>query len=64
MPEPDTQKRYNRDEDAKPGRPQRMAQEPAGSEGSSRSPKTRTDPASGEPQPGPPAPNRSDRDER
>ncbi len=39
---------YNRDEDQKPGAPQRMAQEPKGSEGSSRSSKTATDPASGE----------------
>jgi hypothetical protein len=39
---------YNRDEDQKPGAPQRMAQEPKGSEGSSRTAKTRTDPVSGE----------------
>jgi len=39
---------YNRDQDQKPGSPQRMAQEPKGSEGSSRSGKTQTDPASGE----------------
>lgn len=47
---------YNRDEASKPGRPQRMAQEPAGAKESSRSPKTATDPVSGEPQGGPPAP--------
>ncbi len=38
-------------EDLKPvgdGRPPRSANEPKGSEGSSRSPKTKTDPASGE----------------
>ena len=64
MPEPDTQNRWNRDEDRKPGRPDRMAQEPAGSEGSARSAKTQTDPASGEPLPGAPAPNQSQSDER
>jgi len=36
MPEPDIQKRLNRDEDQKPGRPPRMAQEPKGAEGSAR----------------------------
>ena len=56
MPEPDTQKRYSRDEDQKPGRPPRMAQEPKGSEGSARNRKTRTDPASGEPTGGAPRP--------
>jgi hypothetical protein len=64
MPEADTQKSWNRDDDRKPGRPDRMAQEPAGAEGSERSAKTRTDPASGEPLPGAPAPSRSDSDER
>jgi hypothetical protein len=64
MPEPDIQKRLNRDEDQKPGRPPRMAQEPKGAEGSSRTPKTRTDPASGEPQNGAPPPARSESDER
>ncbi len=64
MPETDTPKRWNRDEDRKPGRPDRMAQEPPGAEGSARPPKPRTDPASGEPQPGAPAPNRSESDER
>ena len=38
---------YNRDEDQKAGKP-RMAQEPKGSEGSARTSRTRTDPASGE----------------
>jgi len=64
MPEGDIDKRYNRDDDAKPGRPPRMAQEPKGAEGSTRSPKTRTDPASGEPQPGAPAPNAAASDQR
>jgi hypothetical protein len=64
MPEPDTDKRWNRDEDRKPGRPDRMAQEPPGAEGSARSDKTATDPASGEPRPGAPAPNRSQSDEK
>ena len=39
--------RYNRDDDQKPGRPPRPATEPAGSERSSQTPKTLTDPASG-----------------
>jgi hypothetical protein len=39
---------YNRDQDQKPGSPQRMAQEPKGAEGSARTSKTTTDPASGE----------------
>lgn len=64
MPEPDTDKRYNRDEDQKPGRPPRMAQEPEGAERSTRTPKTRTDPVSGEPNPRPPAPNQADGDSR
>jgi hypothetical protein len=38
---------YNRDQDQKPDAP-RPASEPAGAEGSSRSGKTLTDPASGE----------------
>lgn len=54
---------YNRDADQKPGAPQRMAQEPRGAEGSARSRKTATDPASGEPGPSPPAPNQSDFDQ-
>jgi hypothetical protein len=60
MPEPDIQKRYNRDDDQKAGRPPRMAQEPKGAEGSARTNKTQTDPASGEPLPGAPAPNQAD----
>ena len=64
MPEPDTAKSYNRDDQRKPGSPDRMAQEPKGSEGSARSPKTKTDPASGEPLPGAPGPNQADGDER
>jgi hypothetical protein len=53
---------YNRDDELKPGDKARMAQEPAGSEGSSQSPKTATDPASGEPTPGK-APNRAEADQ-
>jgi hypothetical protein len=64
MAEPDIHQSYNRDDQSKPGRPDRMAQEPKGAESSARSPKTQTDPASGEPQPGPPTPNRSQSDER
>ena len=64
MPAPDTEKSYNRDDQRKPGSPDRMAQEPEGSEGSARGSKTQTDPASGEPLPGAPAPNQADGDER
>lgn len=39
----------SRDEDLKPASPPRPATEPAGSEGSSDSSKTRTDPATGAP---------------
>ncbi len=53
---------YNRDEDQKPDEP-RMAQEPEGSEGSSRSSKTATDPASGETRPAAPAPNQAKADQ-
>ena len=48
--------RRNRDEDLKPGSPPRPATEPAGAKGSSRSDKTATDPATGEPQAGAPKP--------
>ncbi len=62
MPKPhDTT--YNRDEDLKPGSPPRMAQEPRGSERSSRSRTTATDPVTGEPSGGPPAPNQAQTDQ-
>ncbi|WP_296598785.1 hypothetical protein [Phenylobacterium sp.] len=54
---------YNRDEDQKPGSPQRMAQEPKGAEGSSRTSKTLTDPASGEPRRDRHAPNQAAADQ-
>ncbi|WP_293366035.1 hypothetical protein [Phenylobacterium sp.] len=57
---PDTDARYNRDDDQKPGAPPRSATEPAGAKGSARSDKTRTDPATGEPKKSPPKPNRAD----
>jgi hypothetical protein len=47
----------------KPGSPPRSAHEPEGSEGSSSTPKTATDPATGEWRGGPPAPAQSDADE-
>lgn len=56
-------KAYNRDQDQKPGSPQRMAQEPGGSEGSARTSKTATDPASGEDRGRPPAPNQARTDQ-
>ncbi|HEX2562088.1 hypothetical protein [Phenylobacterium sp.] len=54
---------YNRDDEMKPGSPPRSAHEPEGSEGSSSTPKTATDPATGEWRGGPPAPAQSDADE-
>ncbi len=51
---------YNRDEDLKPGSPPRPATEPAGAQGSTQTNKTMTDPATGAPQPGIPAPNQSE----
>ena len=60
MPETDIHKSYNRDDQRKPGSLDRMAQEPDGAEGSARSPKTQTDPASGEPRRGAPKPNQAD----
>ena len=49
MPERNPGDDINRDDEMKPGRPPRSAYEPKGSEGSERTPKTLTDPASGEP---------------
>jgi hypothetical protein len=46
----------NRDEDLKPGRPPRPATEPPEAEGSSKTSKTATDPATGEPRNAPPKP--------
>ena len=54
---------YNRDEDQKPGRPQRPATEPAGSAGSSRTAKTLTDPATGAPVNDGHAPNQAEADQ-
>ena len=69
MPAPDSErdlkKEWNRDNEQKtgaPGTPPRTAYEPQGSEGSARTDKTLTDPATGEPNKGPQAPNRSDAD--
>jgi hypothetical protein len=63
-PSPNTShdKAYNRDQDQKPDAA-RMAQEPAGAKGSARSNKTATDPASGEHQAAPPAPNQAETDQ-
>lgn len=52
---------YNRDQEQKPGAA-RSASEPAGAEGSARSRKTATDPASGEACRGAPAPNQAKAD--
>ncbi len=52
----DTDARYNRDDDQKPGSPPRSATEPAGAKGSARSAKTLTDPQTGEPSKAPPTP--------
>jgi hypothetical protein len=54
---------YNRDDETRPGRPPRPAQEPAGGKGSSRTSKTMTDPATGQPRRGPHRPNQSDADD-
>lgn len=53
---------YNRDQDQKPGAPQRAATEPKGAEGSARSKKTMTDPASGASQTAGHAPNQAKAD--
>jgi len=53
---------YNRDQDQHPDKP-RMAQEPRGSEGSARTRKTATDPASGEHASHAPEPNRAETDQ-
>jgi hypothetical protein len=63
MPDSDIQKRYNRDDDQKPGQPPRTAAEPHGAEPSVNSDKTMTDPASGESKARPPAPGRAETDE-
>jgi len=55
-PQDDAGKPHNREnENLKPGSPPRPATEPAGSEGSTRSAETLTDPGSGEPNPKGPA---------
>lgn len=60
-PTPDRQRdQWNRDDEQKPDVPPRSAYEPKGSEGSERTSKTLTDPASGEPRLAPQAPNRAD----
>ena len=53
---------YNRDQDQQPDAP-RMAQEPAGAKGSSRSAKLATDPASGEHLHSRPEPNQAQADQ-
>jgi len=63
MPQSSHDAAYNRDQDQKPGSPQRMAQEPAGSKGSTQSSKTATDPASGEHRRAGHAPNQANADQ-
>ena len=63
MPDPDLQKRYNRDDEQKPGAPPRSASEPNGAEGSTNSDKTMTDPSSGARKPQAPAPNQAKTDQ-
>ena len=53
---------YNRDQDQKPGSPQRAASEPSGAEGTARTDKTLTDPASGETRQEGHAPNQAQTD--
>jgi hypothetical protein len=58
MPRTDTDLGRNRDDEMKPGSPPRSAHEPRQGEDSSRTPKTQTDPATGEPaRGGPPRPS-------
>ena len=64
MPRRDRTRQWNRDDQQKPGSPPRSAYEPEGSEGSARSDKTLTDPATGEPRRGRQAPNRTISDDR
>jgi hypothetical protein len=59
MARQDNDRAKNRDDEMRPGAPPRSAYHPPGSGGSSRSAKTRTDPATGEPRRGAPAPARS-----
>jgi hypothetical protein len=54
---------WNRDDEQKPGRPQRSAYEPKGAEGQAKTPKTFTDPASGESRDGAHAPNQAEADQ-
>jgi hypothetical protein len=63
MSEHDRGKHWNRDDEQKPGAPPRTAHEPEGAEESTKTAKTLTDPGSGTPQPGAPAPNRARTDE-
>ena len=59
MARQDNDRAKNRDDEMRPGTPPRSAYQPAGGEASSRSVKTRTDPATGEPRRDSPAPARS-----
>jgi hypothetical protein len=63
MPQTPIDRSFNRDDAQKAGRPPRPATEPHGAEGSSRTPKTRTDPATGAPMRDAPAPNQSKSDD-
>lgn len=60
MPDNRLDQARNRDDQQKPGDPPRPATEPEGSEGSSNSEKTMTDPATGEPAAHAPKPNTAD----
>ena len=62
-PPSDHDANYNRDGDQKPAAPQRSATEPKGSEGSARSGKALTDPASGGGQKARHAPNQAEADQ-
>jgi hypothetical protein len=54
---------WNRDDAQKPGRPQRSATEPQGAEGQAKTPKTFTDPSSGESRDDAHAPNQAKADQ-
>jgi len=61
MPDRNNDLAKNRDDELKPGAPPRHASDSDPSGRSTRNPKTATDPATGTPQPGAPAPSQAGR---
>lgn len=64
MAEPDIKKSWNRDDEQKPGSPPQPAYTPDGAEGSTKTAKTLSDPATGAPTGQPPETNRAESDQR